>query len=154
MSTHGVRVTLLVWKPVNADAPGDVAAGWPQVLQVRDGAGPWQAPSVVLRGGELVMGAAERVAHALGLTLPNVHRVLAVDQRPAARGRPGEVVLVVDGGWVAGEDAEVTGGGADSCAHAGRHRRRWASADALADDRELVVALGAAVAKLPPFVLG
>ncbi|MFF5715838.1 hypothetical protein [Streptomyces buecherae] len=55
---------------------------------------------------------------------------------------------------VAGEDAEVTGGGADSCAHAGRHRRRWASVDALADDRELVVALGAAVAKLPPFVLG
>ncbi|MFD4994819.1 NUDIX hydrolase [Streptomyces buecherae] len=100
------------------------------------------------------MGAAGRVAYALGLTLPNVHRVLAVDQRLAARGWPGEVVLVVDGGWVAGEDAEVTGGGADSCAHPGRHRRRWADADALADDRELVVALGAAVAKLPPFVLG
>ncbi|MFT2017022.1 hypothetical protein ACMA1D_14410 [Streptomyces sp. 796.1] len=151
---HEVCVTLLVWQPVDADAPGEVVDGWPQVLQVHEGSGAWRAPSTGLRIGERVMEAAGRIAHAIGLTLPNSHRVLAVDQLSDTPDEAERLVIVVDGGWVTGADADVADGGASPCAHVYRHRRRWACVDDLADERTLSVALAAAVAKLPPFVIG
>ncbi len=64
------RVELLVWRPANPGDPDDLAACWPEVLQVRAGASPWRLPGVALRAGEPVRAATARVAYAVGLTLP------------------------------------------------------------------------------------
>ncbi|MFE6778535.1 hypothetical protein [Streptomyces sp. NPDC057702] len=152
-----LRVVLVVWKPRNAGDPGDVTtAGWPHVLQVqlaRD-ADVWEPPSAVVRPGEGVEVAAARVAGALGIGLPTMRRVLAVDERPAAGGGPAELVLLVDGGWVT--DADVAEAADCLCAHERdcRHRRRWATAElACAEDAALAVGLGAAVGLAPAFVV-
>ncbi|WEV27464.1 hypothetical protein OYE22_21420 [Streptomyces sp. 71268] len=153
MTERQVRVSLLVWRPRDPDHPGDLSAGWPRVLQVRTGAGPWQVPSVLLRAGEPLMAAAERTAYALGLTLPNAHRVLAVDQRAPTGREPEELIVIVDGGWVAGDDVPAPDGARCACSPACPHQRRWAGTDALADDVGLASALGAAVAAIPAFIV-
>ncbi|MBB5936726.1 hypothetical protein [Streptomyces zagrosensis] len=118
-----VRVSLLVWKPLDPEAPGDTTRGLPQVLQIREGTTPWQVPGVILRPGELLLSAAARAAYAVGLELPNHHRVLATDFR-----RPEHMTLVVDGGWVSGADARTADGHFSSCrCHAEPHSRRWAA---------------------------
>ncbi|MBB5936194.1 hypothetical protein [Streptomyces zagrosensis] len=147
-----VRVALLVWKPPTPAAPNDVSAGWPRVLQTRDDASPWQVPSVILRPGEQVMAAAGRVAYALGLELPNAHRVLAVEQRPAAIDFPEDLTLVVDGGWSVGHHVHGADGDASSCPCEPRHQCRWAHAHET-DSTAVVTALSAAVMKAPAFVI-
>lgn len=154
---HRLRVVLLLWKPRIADAPTDVTtAGWPHVLQVqlaRDRT-LWEPPGVVVRPGEQVLAAAERIASALGTALPNLHRVLAIDERPAASGHPAELVLLVDGGWCTDEDAVTAP--ACLCPHERdcQHRRRWVTAEeACANDMALAVGLGAAVGIAPAFVV-
>ncbi|MBC3985973.1 hypothetical protein H8N01_26190 [Streptomyces sp. AC536] len=154
---HRLRVVLVVWKPRIADDPSDVTtAGWPHVLQVqlaRDRE-VWEPPGVVVRPGERVVTAAARVADAVGIGLPNLQRVLAVDERPAVGGAPAELMLLVDGGWCT--DADVVEVPDCLCAHERgcRHRRRWATAEvACADDAALAVGLGAAVGITPAFVV-
>lgn len=153
MTERQVRVRLLVWRPRDPDHPGDLSAGWPRVLQVRTGAGPWQVPSVLLRPGEPLMAAAARTAYALGLTLPNAHRVLAIDQRAPTGREPEELIVIVDGGWVAEGDVRAADGPRCACSPACPHQRRWAGTDALADDVGLASALGAAVAAIPAFIV-
>ncbi|MBB5937916.1 hypothetical protein [Streptomyces zagrosensis] len=129
MSARQLRVALLVWKPRDPHAPGDVSGGLPQVLLVHDGAPPWHMPSVILRPGELLLCAAERAAYALGLVLPHRHRVLATDLR-----HPRRMTLVVDGGWTSGTDAQVAAGELSPChCHPTFHRRRWAASEGLDD---------------------
>ncbi len=153
MTERQLRVSLLVWRPRDPDHPGDLSAGWPRVLQVRTGAGPWQVPGVLLRPREPLMSAAGRVAYALGLTLPNAHRVLAVDQRVPPGREPEELIVIVDGGWAAGDDVPATEGARCAGSPACPHQRRWAGKDALADDVGLASALGAAVAAIPAFIV-
>ncbi|MBB5933638.1 hypothetical protein [Streptomyces zagrosensis] len=139
MTSRHIRVALLVWKPLNPDAPGDVTCGMPQVLLTRSDTTPWQVPSVVLRPGELVICATERAAYALGLDLTPQHRVLATSLR-----HPESMTLVVDGGWVSGTDARVAAGELGPCrCHPGSHRRRWAAWSEL--DDVMIRALRAAV---------
>ncbi|WEV25573.1 hypothetical protein OYE22_10515 [Streptomyces sp. 71268] len=92
-------VHLLVWCPADTSNPREEDQLWPRVLQVARGdeAGP---PGVVLRPGEPVRHAAERVAGALGLTLPPL-RLLAVDQQPAEGDDLEQLGLVLDGGRLA-----------------------------------------------------
>ncbi|MBB5934318.1 hypothetical protein [Streptomyces zagrosensis] len=138
-----VRVRLMVWRPLTPDDPGDVSGGMPQVLLTRDDTNPWQVPGVILRPGELLVSAAERIASALGLELPRNHRVLATDFR-----RPERMTLVVDGGWVAGRDERLAAGELSPCTcHAAPHHRRWAPSEDL--DDVMRRALRAAVS-LPP----
>ncbi|MFD4998891.1 NUDIX hydrolase [Streptomyces buecherae] len=153
MNERQVRVTLLVWRPRDPDRPGDLSAGWPHVLQVRTGTGFWRVPSVLLRSGEPVLDAAQRAAYALGLTVPNAHRVLAVDQRPATGRAPEELTIITDGGWVTGDDVPAADGTCCACPHPCQHQRRWAGTDAVADDIGLASALGAAVAAIPAFIV-
>ncbi|MBB5940141.1 hypothetical protein [Streptomyces zagrosensis] len=134
-----VRVALLVWKPLNPEAPGDTTRGMPQVLVTREDTTPWQVPGVILRPGELLLSAAGRAAYAVGLELPNHHRVLATDFR-----RPEHMTLVVDGGWVSGVDARIAAGELSPCrCHGVPHRSRWAASEDL--DDLLTRALRAAV---------
>ncbi|MER0243319.1 hypothetical protein AAHZ94_15080 [Streptomyces sp. HSW2009] len=153
MTERVVRVALLVWQPVDPGAPGDVARGWPRVLLTRDVRSPWQLPAVVLRPVEAVMGAAGRVAYALGLELPKAHRVLAVEQHPPGPTGGEQLTLVVDGGWVAGAEVAVGEHAAFLCTHDCQHHSRWAGADEWETDGTLVAALGAAVGKFPAFVV-
>ncbi|MFE6778344.1 hypothetical protein [Streptomyces sp. NPDC057702] len=160
MTGRQVRVTLLVWRPRDPARPGDLAAGWPHVLQVRDGGGPWQVPSVLLRPGEHVTAAAGRVSDALGLTPPNAHRVLAVDQQPLVGSEPEELTIIADGGWVTDDDVSVAPATRcprdHACRHAHRHgvhRRRWAGTAAVVGEVALAAALGAAVAAIPAFIV-
>ncbi|MBB5937333.1 hypothetical protein [Streptomyces zagrosensis] len=147
-----VRVALLVWKPQNPDTPGDVSRGWPRVLQTRDSDTPWQAPSVILRPGELVVPAAERVAYVLGLVLPQHHRVLCVDQWPPAPEAPRGLTLVLDGGWLAGDDVRGDGDDIGPCSCGSQHQRRWVRADRTGSVA-LMTAVSAAVLKSPAFVV-
>ncbi|MBB5935232.1 NUDIX hydrolase [Streptomyces zagrosensis] len=129
MSARQLRVALLIWKPRNPHAPGDVTGGLPQVLLVHEGAPPWYLPGVILRPGELLLSAAARTACALGLQLPPRHRVLATDFR-----RPERMTLVVDGGWTSGTDAQVAAGEFSLChCHPTPHRRRWVASEGLDD---------------------
>ncbi|MFE6777138.1 hypothetical protein [Streptomyces sp. NPDC057702] len=157
-AAHRLRVVLLLWKPRVESDPGDVTtAGLPYVLQVQlsDDATRWEPPGVVVRPGEPVSAAAARVADALGIVLPNVRRVLALDERPAAPGLPAETVLLVDGGWCTDADAvEVP---PCPCAHERgcQHRRRWVTAEeACGTDAALAVGLGAAVGVAPALMVG
>ncbi|MBB5939887.1 hypothetical protein [Streptomyces zagrosensis] len=143
MTGRQVQVCLLVWKPLDPDAPGDVSGGMPQVLLVRDDATPWQVPGVILRPGELLLCASERAAHAVGRELPSRHRVLATDFR-----RLEHMTMVVDGGWVSGTDARTAVGELSPCpCHPTPYRRRWASSEDL--DAVLTRALHAAVTTPP-----
>lgn len=153
MTERHVRVTLLVWRPRDPEDPGDLTYGWPHVLQTRDAATPWQLPGVLLRPGERVMTAAGRAAYALGLVLPNAHRVLAIDQHPAGPGRPEQLVIVVDGGWITDDDVPVAHTAATPCQHDCRHASRWAGVDQLGHETPLATALGTALGKLPAFVV-
>ncbi|MBC3982294.1 hypothetical protein H8N01_06895 [Streptomyces sp. AC536] len=123
------RVELLVWRPANPGDPGDLAAGWPEVLQVRAGASPWRMPGVALRAGEPVRAAAARIAYAIGLTLPARARVLSAHRQRATPGIPVRLTLVVDGGWVAPPEVPSPAGMLASCrCHPATHHRRWAHA--------------------------
>ncbi|MEU3959336.1 hypothetical protein AB0F42_05890 [Streptomyces buecherae] len=111
-------VHLLVWCPADTSNPRAEEQLWPRVLQVArgDGAGP---PGVVLRPGESVQHAAERVAGALGLTLPPPPlRLLAVDQQPAEPGHLEQLGLVLDGGRLAADALP-------SCDCGGAHELVW-----------------------------
>ncbi|WP_184570210.1 hypothetical protein [Streptomyces zagrosensis] len=137
-----VRVSLMVWKPLDPEAPDDTTRGLPQVLLTREGATSWQVPGVILRPGELLLSAAARAAYAVGLELPNYQRVLATDFRPE------RMTLVVDGGWVSGVDARIADGELSPCrCHAVPHSRRWAARTELGD--VMTRALCAAVT-IPP----
>ncbi|MFE6778598.1 hypothetical protein [Streptomyces sp. NPDC057702] len=129
MSAAVARVDLLVWRPADADAPGDLSAGWPRVLQVRAGDAPWRLPGVLLRPGEPVRDAAARVAYALGLGLPPRCRVLVAHRQLAASGQPVRLTFVLDGGWVGGSEVALAEGELSPCrCRRVVHRRRWAPA--------------------------
>ncbi|MFT2015575.1 hypothetical protein ACMA1D_06950 [Streptomyces sp. 796.1] len=93
-----VWVFLLIRCAGEAGKHFDAVGMWPRVLQVvKDGWGC--PPGVVLRPGEAIESAAERVADALGIRLPESPALLAVDQQPAIDGGPDEeLAFVVDGG--------------------------------------------------------
>ncbi|MFF5718777.1 hypothetical protein [Streptomyces buecherae] len=125
------RVELLVWRPANPRDPGDVATGWPEVLQVRVAASRWRLPGVALRAGEPVRAAAARVAYAVGLTLPAARsRVLSAHRQRATPGSPVRLTLVVDGGWVAASEVLLATSELASCrCRPAAHHRRWAHAE-------------------------
>ncbi|MFI2033006.1 hypothetical protein [Streptomyces buecherae] len=124
------RVELLVWRPANPRDPGDLGAGWPEVLQVRAGVSPWRLPGVALRVGEPVRAAAARVAYAVGRTLPARAPVLSAHRQRATPGSPVRLTLVVDGGWVAASEVPLPTGELASCrCQPATHHRRWAHAE-------------------------
>ncbi|MFE6776414.1 hypothetical protein [Streptomyces sp. NPDC057702] len=153
MSEREVRVNVLVWRPRDPRAPGDLAAGWPRVLQVRSARTVWQVPGVVLRPYESVMAAAGRAAYALGLELPTVHRALTIDQRPALGRHPEQLVIVVDGGWTDGEDVRVVSGSRFPRSAGCLYECRWAEAEDLAEEIAVATALSAALGKTPAFIV-
>ncbi|MFE6778283.1 hypothetical protein [Streptomyces sp. NPDC057702] len=119
-------VHLLVWCPAQTSHTPDPDLWWPRVLQVTRGeeAGP---PGVVLRPGEPIQRAAERVAGALGITLPPPPlRLLAVDQQPAEAGQLEELGLVLDGGCLAADALPPCAcGGHNGSDRAGHHELTW-----------------------------